>query len=105
MGRFFTGGMMPLNTSILYFPGYPAGGGPLASTAGTTRRSLEAWLANLDRQHADIQAILVDVCGAAEAPLALQRWRMFIMACAELFGYRGGQEWLVSHYRLAPKGV
>jgi cyclopropane-fatty-acyl-phospholipid synthase len=43
--------------------------------------------------------VLADTYGAANAPIWFQRWRMFYMACAELFGYAGGGEWLVSHYR------
>jgi cyclopropane-fatty-acyl-phospholipid synthase len=43
--------------------------------------------------------VLADTYGAANAPIWFQRWRIFYMACAELFGYAGGGEWLVSHYR------
>ena len=44
-------------------------------------------------------AILTQAYGPQTAKLWLQRWRMFWMACAELFGYDGGQEWGVAHYR------
>ena len=32
-----------------------------------------------------------------------QRWRLFFLACEELFGYRNGKEWMVAHYRFAPR--
>ena len=62
-------------------------------------RTLEAWLDNTDRDEKAIMPILTETYGKAEAKLWLQRWRMFFMACSELFAYRDGEEWFVGHYR------
>ena len=48
------------------------------------------------------RAILAGTYGA-EAARRFQRWRVFFLACAELFGYRGGREWIVAHYRFTPR--
>ena len=52
----------------------------------------------LDANRAAALEILVSTYGEAAAAQWLQRWRIFFMACAELFGFRNGQEWWVSHY-------
>jgi cyclopropane-fatty-acyl-phospholipid synthase len=44
--------------------------------------------------------ILRECYGYEVAERWVQRWRIFFLACAELWGFRCGEEWLVSHYRL-----
>lgn len=62
------------------------------------QRTAEAWLANLDAASDEALRILAAVCGPADARRWLNRWRIFFLAVAELFGYAGGEEWFVSHY-------
>ena len=59
-------------------------------------RTSNDWLSNMDRHRAEIMPILSTTYGS-DAQIWWHRWRVFFMACAELWGYRGGQEWLVTH--------
>ena len=62
------------------------------------QRTCEAWLQNMDRNRDQIMPLLQATYGKDQATRWFNRWRMFYLACSELFGYRGGQEWWVSHY-------
>ena len=55
------------------------------------------WLENMDRNQSEIMPIFNRVYGA-DAKLWFQRWRIFFMSCAEMFGYDDGRQWLVAHY-------
>ncbi len=64
-------------------------------------RTSNDWLANMDRNREAIRPLLAATYGAGEARRWWVRWRVFFMACAELFGFADGTEWLVSHYLFA----
>ena len=66
------------------------------------RKTANAWLANLDDRRGAALDALATAYGAEHAELWLRRWRIFFMACAELFGCREGQEWWVGHYLFRP---
>lgn len=100
---FFSGGMMPSDDLPLHFQDelkllerWRWNGTHYSKTAN-------AWLANMDTNHDTITPILINTYGAEDAEMWRQRWRIFYMACAELFGYNKGQEWWVTHYLFEKK--
>jgi len=61
-------------------------------------KTANAWLDNMDAEKERIMPILASTYGEREAGKWFMRWRIFFMACAELFGHDGGREWYVGHY-------
>jgi cyclopropane-fatty-acyl-phospholipid synthase len=99
--HFFTGGVMPSEDLLPRFQRDLALDAHWRVSGLDYARTLEAWLARLDANRREALAVLAGVHGRAEAPRALRRWRMFLMACSELFGWDEGRAWCVAHYRFA----
>jgi len=99
LGRhFFTGGQMPSDHLLLYFQDdvviddhWRVRGTHYAETA-------EAWLHNFDRERAALRPVLQEACGPDARRMEIY-WRVFFMACAELWKWNDGCDWFVSHYR------
>lgn len=95
---FFTGGVMPsfdllqrCQDSLALERSWRVNGKHYA-------RTLEAWLQRADEHEQELAPILEATYGTGQGRRWLQRWRIFFMACSELFGYGDGEEWFVGHY-------
>jgi cyclopropane-fatty-acyl-phospholipid synthase len=102
--HFFTGGMMPSDDLLPRVRGPFDVEGHWVMSGMHYARTAEAWYANLLARRERVMAALSSGLAPAEAERQYHRWRIFFLACAELFGFGGGAEWGVSHYVLRPAG-
>ncbi|MFT3881836.1 MAG: cyclopropane-fatty-acyl-phospholipid synthase family protein [Gemmatales bacterium] len=95
---FFTGGMMPSDQLFSQYQRdlrltqhWRWNGKHYAKTSN-------AWLERQDAQRDVIMPVMKRIYGERLAGIWFQRWRMFFMSCAEMFGFHEGNEWWVAHY-------
>jgi cyclopropane-fatty-acyl-phospholipid synthase len=96
--HFFSGGMMPSDELAARFQEHLQLQQRWRWDGRHYQRTANHWLANMDGQRDELWPVLEAAYGQREAQLWWVRWRLFFMACAELWGYNNGQEWWVSHY-------
>ena len=96
--HFFTGGMMPSHDLPLAFQDHLKFIQRWRWDGTHYEKTSNAWLTNMDAQRKMLWPIFVSTYGEPNAQTWWMRWRIFFMACAELFGYEKGQEWWVGHY-------
>src|ERR1700736_2897570 len=97
--HFFTGGVMASPHLIRQYHGLFEVEKEWRWSGTHYQRTALDWLGNFDRNRDAIEGILRNVYGNDTA-LWMRRWRWFLLATAGLFGYAGGSEWGVSHYRM-----
>jgi cyclopropane-fatty-acyl-phospholipid synthase len=100
--RFFTAGRMPSHELILRFQRDLAVRQSWALDGTHYARTLGAWLERLDAGEDRALEVLADAVGERYARRSFAAWRLFLLSTEQMWGWRRGSEWMVSHHLLAP---
>lgn len=100
---FFTGGIMPSDDLLLYFNDDLTIEQHWKVSGTHYSKTSEAWLQNMDRNKDRIMPLFEKTYGKDQAVKWWVYWRIFYMACAELWRFNNGDEWIVSHYLFKKK--
>lgn len=98
--NFFTGGTMPSDDLLLYFANEFSIADHWRVNGQNYEKTSNGWLDYLDQgwKSGELKPVLAEAYGAGKEREWYVNWRLFFLACAELWGYDKGEEWIVSLY-------
>lgn len=104
MGKyFFSGGQMPARDLFDLFDQDLKVESKWDWNGTHYQKTLEAWLHKMDQNEDKVKGLFEQAYGKEQAEVWINRWRVFYIACSELFGFNNGEEWAVTHYLLSKK--
>lgn len=95
---FFAGGTMPSMELLLRFQKHLICTHTWYVNGVNYSKTLEDWLLKHDAAKSKILALFADTYGKDQALKWYVYWRLFYLACSELFAYENGERWGVGHY-------
>lgn len=95
---FFTGGIMPSDNLLFYFTDNFQIKNHWIVDGKNYEKTSNAWLENMDNNKEEILKLFAETYGEENKIKWWVYWRVFFMSCAELWGFKNGNEWFVSHY-------
>lgn len=95
---FFSGGIMPSEHLFDHFQDHLSIEKRWHMNGVHYQKTAEAWLTRMDSKKSEILSIFESTYGHKESKKWWVYWRIFFMACAELWGFKQGKEWSISHY-------
>lgn len=101
--HFFTGGTMPSKDLLGRFQDDMALQRQWYINGRHYSKTLEDWLVRMDNHKSDIMPLFKDTYGASNAVKWWVRWRVFYLACSELFAFENGDQWGVGHFAFVKK--
>mmetsp|Transcript_5360 Transcript_5360/g.14420 ORF Transcript_5360/g.14420 Transcript_5360/m.14420 type:complete len:368 (-) Transcript_5360:83-1186(-) len=101
---FFTGGTMPSMDLLTRFQEHLVLEDMWYVNGVNYSRTLEAWLSKHDAYRQQLMPVMAKAYGGEHAGrIWYNRWRVFYIACSELFGFNKGEEWGIGHYVFCKK--
>eukprot|EP00455_Lapot_gusevi_P032290 TRINITY_DN351_c0_g1_i3.p1 TRINITY_DN351_c0_g1~~TRINITY_DN351_c0_g1_i3.p1 ORF type:complete len:271 (+),score=100.53 TRINITY_DN351_c0_g1_i3:32-814(+) len=100
---FFTGGTMPSDHLLLHFQDDLSLVEHQRINGNHYKRTLDAWLDLMDKNIVQIRKMFAVCYGENKVNEWVLNWRLFFLACSELFGFQNGEQWFVSHYLFEKK--
>lgn len=95
---FFSGGTMPSDDLLFHFQRDLKLVDHWRVDGWHYEKTLRAWLSKLDSQETAVRRIMAQTYGSQNETRWLVNWRLFFLACSEVWGLKDGREYLVSHY-------